>query len=97
MPKPRPQLPTRVVAASTGVSVRTRLRIDPDERKLLAAIGTHLTRARNTDLAAARRGEKANDRYKVLVEQFGIHSRYAGTICVDNDAATMAAKEHLWR
>ena len=93
----RPQLPTRVVAPSAGVSVRTRLRLDPDERELLAAVGAHLTRARNTDLAAARTGETANDRYKVLVEQFGIHSRYAGTICVDNDAATRAAKEHLWR
>jgi IS605 OrfB family transposase len=97
MPKSRPQLPTRVVAPGAGVSVRTRLRLDPDERALLDAIGAHLTRARNTDLAAARRGEKANDRYKVLVERFGIHSRYAGTICVDNDAATRAAKEHLWR
>ncbi|MGZ5417723.1 MAG: hypothetical protein ACXWDI_11120, partial [Nocardioides sp.] len=67
MPKPRPQLRTRVVVAGAGVSVRTRLRIDPDERALLDAIGPHLTRARNTDLAAARRGEKANDRYKVLV------------------------------
>ncbi len=97
MSKPRPQLPTRVVAASLGVSVRTRLRLDLDERELLAAIGVHLTRARNTDLAAARRGEQTNDRYKVLVEQFGIHSRYAGTICLDNDAATKAAKENLWR
>ena len=92
VPKTRPQILTRVVAPSTGVSVRTRLRLDPDERALLAAIGAHLTRARNTDLAAARRGEKANDRYKVLVAAFGIHSRYAGTICVDNDAATKAAK-----
>lgn len=97
MARPRPRVPTRVVAPSAGVSVRTRLRLDPDERELLAAIDEHLTRARNTDLAAARRGEKANDRYKVLVAQFGIHSRYAGTICVDNDAAVKAAKEHLWR
>ncbi|HET8603883.1 MAG TPA: hypothetical protein VFM09_08155, partial [Marmoricola sp.] len=96
VPKSRPQLPTRVVAPSSGVSVRTRLRLDPDERVLLTAIGVHLTRARNSDLAAARRGEKANERYKVLVSRFGIHSRYAGTICVDNDAATKAAKEHLW-
>ncbi len=97
VPKPRPQLPTRVVAPSAGVSVKTRLRLDPDERVLLASIGAHLTRARNCDLAATRRGEKANDRYKVLVERFGIQARYAGTICVDNDAATKAAKEHLWR
>jgi hypothetical protein len=97
MPKPRPQLPTRVVAAGAGVSVRTRLRLDIDERLLLEKIGAHLTRARNTDLAAARGGAKANDRSKVLGEQFGIHSRYAGTICVDNDAATKAAREHLWR
>lgn len=97
MPKTRPQFPTRVVAPSAGVSVRTRLRLDPDEQVLLEAVGAHLTRARNTDLSAARRGEKANDRYKVLVARFGIHSRYAGTICVDNDAATKAAKEHLWR
>lgn len=97
MPKTRPRLPTRVVAARAGVSVRTRLRLDLDERVLLDAIGTHLTRARNTDLAAARRGEKVNDRYKVLVERFGVHSRYAGTICVDNDAATRAAREQLWR
>jgi hypothetical protein len=97
VPKPRPHLPTRVVAPSAGVSVRTRLRLDPDEKLLLDVVGAHLTRARNTDLSAARRGEKVNDRYKILVEQFGIHSRYAGTICVDNDAATKAAKEHLWR
>ncbi|MBA8803948.1 IS605 OrfB family transposase [Nocardioides ginsengisegetis] len=97
MPKSRPQLPTRVVAPGNGVSVRTRLRLDSDERVLLEAIGAHLTRARNSDLAAARRGEKANHRYKALVEQFGIHSRYAGTICLDNDAATKAAKEHLRR
>jgi IS605 OrfB family transposase len=97
VPKTRPQLPTRVVAPSAGISVRTRLRLDLDERELLVAIGAHLTKARNTDLAAARRGGKANDRYKVLVAEFGIHSRYAGTICVDNDAATKAAKEHLWR
>jgi hypothetical protein len=73
------------------VSVRTRLRLDPDERALLAAIGSHLTRARNHDLRAARRGEPANERYKVLCKEFGIHSRYAGTICLDNDAATKAA------
>jgi IS605 OrfB family transposase len=79
------------------VSVRTRLRLDQDERELLVAVGAHLTWARNADLAAARRGEKANDRYKVLVARFGINSRYAGTICVDNDAATQAAREHLWR
>ena len=93
----RPQLPTRVVAPSAGVSVQTRLRLDPGEKVLLPTVGAHLTRARNTDLAAARRGENANDRYKVLCVAFGIHSRYAGTICVDNDAATKAAKEHLWR
>ena len=75
VPKPRLLLPTRVGAASAGVSVRTRLRLDPGGRELPEAIGTHLTRARNTDLAAARRGEKASDRYKVLVEKFGIHSR----------------------
>jgi IS605 OrfB family transposase len=90
-------LPTRVVAPSAGASVRTRLRLNPAERELLAGVGAHLTRARNTDLKAARRGEKANDRYKVLVEEFRIHSRYAGTICVDNDAATKASKEHRWR
>ena len=97
MQNPRPQLPTRVVAPAVGVSVRTRLRLDADEQGLLAAIGAHLTRARNSDLAAARRGEQANDRYKVLAEQSGIQARYAGTICVDNDAATKAAREHLWR
>jgi IS605 OrfB family transposase len=97
MPKPRPHLPTRVVAAGAGVSVRTRLRLDRDEQALLDVIGAPLTTARNTDLSAARGGEKANARYKILVAQFGIHSRYAGTICVDNDAATKAAKEHLWR
>jgi hypothetical protein len=79
------------------VSVRTRLRLDPDERELIAAIGAHLTKARNHDLRAARRGEPANERYKLLCTEFGIHSRYAGTICVDNDAATKAAKEQLWR
>ncbi len=94
-PKPRPRVPTRVFAPGVGVSVRTRLRLDPDERALLAAVGAHLTQARNNDLAAARRGEQANDRYKVLVEQFGIRSRYAGTLWVDNDAATKA--KHLWR
>lgn len=97
MPKPRPRVPTRVIAPGVGVSVRTRLRLDPGDRALLAAVGAHLTQARNSDLAAARRGEKGNDRYKVLVERFGIHSRYAGTICVDNDAATKAAKALLWR
>ena len=97
MPKTRIRVPTRVVAPSRGVSVRTRLRFDADERALLNAVSDHLTRARNTDLAAARRGDDANDRYKVLVVQFGIHSRYAGTICVDNDAATKGAKEQLWR
>ena len=95
MPKSRPQQPTRVVAQGAGVSVQTRLRLDRDEHELLAAIGAHLTRARNADLAAARRGEQANDRRKTLVAEFGIHSRYAGTICLDNDAATKAAKEHL--
>ena len=97
MPMNGPRRPTRVVAPSAGVSVRTRLRLEPDERVVLAAVGAHLTRARNADLAAARRGEKANDRYKILVEDFAVHSRYAGTICVDNDAATKAAKDHLWR
>ena len=98
MPKSRrPQLPTRVVAPGAGVSVKTRLRLDVDELALLSAVGAHLTRARNSDLAAARRGENANDRYKVLCDRFGIHSRYAGSICVDNDAATKAVKEHLWR
>lgn len=91
----RPLRPTRVVAPGSGVSVQTRL--DADEQALPDAVGEHLTTARHADLAAARRGEKANDRYKVLVADFGIHSRYAGTICVDNDAATKAAKEHLWR
>jgi hypothetical protein len=85
-----------------GGTERGRLRPDPapagpGREPLLDVVGAHLTRARNTDLSAARRGEKVNDRYKILVEQFGIHSRYAGTICVDNDAATKAAKEHLWR
>ena len=39
----------------------------------------------------------ANDRYKLLCTRFGIQSRYAGTICVDNDAAVKAASEHQWQ
>jgi hypothetical protein len=70
MPKPRPRVPTRVIAPGVGVSVRTRLRLDPGDRALLAAVGAHLTQARNSDLDAARRGAKGNDRYKVLVERF---------------------------
>ncbi|TKJ17967.1 hypothetical protein A6V29_01100 [Blastococcus sp. CCUG 61487] len=32
----------------------------------------------------------------MLSARFGLHSRYAGSICVDNDAAVRAAKEQLW-
>lgn len=74
----------------------TRLRLDKDEQVLLQAVEKVLTQARAADLVAAQRGEKANDRYKVLTARFGIHSRYAGTICVVNDAALKAAKELLW-
>ena len=56
----------------------------------------HLSRARAADLSAAQRRKRANDRQKALSARFGIHSRYAGSICVDNDAAVRAAKEQLW-
>ncbi len=64
---------------------------------MLAEIGQQLTRARNTDLAESQRGVRANDRVKRLVADFGIQSRYAGSICIDSDAAVRAAKEGLWR
>jgi hypothetical protein len=96
MPSPRPRLPARVVAPPSGVSVGSRLRLTGGERELLGAVGAHLSRARAADLAAAQRRERANDRQKTLSARFGIHSRYAGSICVDNDAAVRAAKEHLW-
>lgn len=86
-----------MVVGPTGVSVGTRLRLDADEKILLRAVEKVLTSARAWDLPAAQRREKANDRSKALAERFGIPSRYAGTICVDNDAAVKAAKEHLWR
>jgi hypothetical protein len=78
----RSRLPTRVVAPPSGVSVGTRLRLTGWERELLAA---------------AQRREPANDRQKALSVRFGLHSRYAGSICVDNDAAVRAAKEQLWQ
>jgi hypothetical protein len=76
----------------SGVSVGSRLRLTGGERERLHAIGAHLSRAR-ADLAAARRRERANDRQKALSARFGIHSRYAEGICVDNDAAVRAAKK----
>jgi IS605 OrfB family transposase len=85
-----------VVTPPSGVSVSSRLRLTSWERELLDAIGAHLTRARAADLAAAQRREAANDRQKALSARFGIHSRYAGSICVDNDASVRAAKEQLW-
>ena len=78
------------------MSVGTRLRLEPDEAVLLHAIEEHLSRARAWDLPFAQRQDKANDRMKRLVAKFEITSRYAGSICVDNDAAVRAAKEHLW-
>jgi IS605 OrfB family transposase len=77
--------------------VGTRLRLTGWERELLAAIGALLSRARAADLAVAQRREPANDRQKALSVRFGLHSRYAGSICVDNDAAVRAAKEQLWQ
>ncbi|MDK3257748.1 hypothetical protein [Blastococcus capsensis] len=74
----------------------SRLRLTGWEQQLLAAVGAHLSRARATDLASAQRRDRANDRQKELSARFGIHSRYAGSICVDNDAAVRAAKEQLW-
>jgi IS605 OrfB family transposase len=85
-----------VVAPPSAVSVGSRLRLTGWEQQLLAAVGAHLTRARAADLTAAQRQEPANDRQKALSARFGIHSRYAGSICVDNDAAVRAAKEQLW-
>jgi IS605 OrfB family transposase len=76
--------------------VGSRLRLTGWEQQLLAAVGAHLSRARAADLAAAQRREPANDRQKALSVRFRIHSRYAGSICVDNDAAVRAAKEQLW-
>ena len=58
-----------------------------------------MPRAWAADLAAAHRWEQANERQQALSARFGIHSRYAGSICgdnVDNDAAVRAAKEQLW-
>lgn len=74
----------------------SRLRLTDWEQQLLVAVGAHLSRARAADLAAAQRRERANDRQKALSARFGIHSRYAGSICVDNDAAVRAAREQLW-
>ena len=93
----RPRLPTRVVAPPSAVTVGSRLRLTGWERELLAAVGAQLSRARASDVAAAQRREPANDRVKQLVARFGIHSRYEGSICVDNDAAVRAAKEQLWQ
>jgi hypothetical protein len=76
--------------------VGSRLRLTGWERELLVAVGAHLSRARAADLAAAQRRERANDRQKALSARFGIHSRYAGSICVDNDATVRAAREQLW-
>jgi hypothetical protein len=92
----RPRLATRVVAPPSGVSVGSRLRLTAWEQQLLTAIGAQLSRARAADLAAAQRQERANDRQKAIAARFGLHSRYAGSICVDNDAAVRAAKEQLW-
>jgi hypothetical protein len=92
----RPRLATRVVAPPSGVSVGSRLRLTAWEQQLLTAIGAQLSRARAADLAAAQRQERANDRQKAIAARFGLHSRYAGSICVDNDAAVCAAKEQLW-
>jgi IS605 OrfB family transposase len=89
-------LPTRVVTPPSGVSVGSRLRLTGWERELLTAVGAHLSRARAADLGAAQRRERANDRQKALSARFGLHSRYAGSICVDNDSAVRAAMEQLW-
>ena len=51
--------------------------------------------ARAYDLVPALADKKANDRYKVLMARFGIHSRYAGTICVDNNALVKTRRENL--
>ena len=78
------------------MSVGTRLRLTAWERDLLGAVEAQLSRARAWDLPSAQRREKANDRVKNLVATFGINSRYAGTICIDNDAAVAATRELLW-
>jgi IS605 OrfB family transposase len=96
MSSSRSRLPTRVVAPPVAVSVGSRLQLTDWEQQLLVAVGAHLSRARAADLAAAQRREPANDRQRRLSAGFGIRSRYAGSICVDNDAAVRAAKEQLW-
>jgi IS605 OrfB family transposase len=93
----RPLLPARVVAPPSGTSVQTRLRLTDQERTLLRAIGEHLGRARGHDLTAALRGDEQNARAKQLGIDFGIHSRYAGTVARANDAQIKLAREGLWR
>src|SRR4051794_37467183 len=87
---------TRVVAPASGCASRTRLRLTADERVLLAAVGEHLSVMRVADLRAALAGERANDRAKRLMREFGVTARYAETACADNDAAVKAARECLW-
>jgi IS605 OrfB family transposase len=93
----RPLLPTRVVAPPSGTSVQTRLRLTAAERTLLRTVGEHLGRVRAHDLTAALRGESQNARAKQLGLDFGIHSRYAGTIVRANDAQVKLSREGLWR
>ena len=92
----RPRKQTRVIAPSTGVSTKTRLRVTGEERALLHEVGVHLTAMRVADLRAALAGEKQNPRAKRLMAQFGVPARYAETVCVDNDASVRAARECLW-
>ncbi len=91
----RPFLPARVAQVPSGASATTRPRLTDGERRLLEEIEAVLTEARAYDLAQALAGHKANDRYKVLVARYGIHSRYAGTICVDNNALVKTRRENL--
>src|SRR4051794_37263477 len=87
---------TRVVAPSSGCASHTRLHLTANERALLAAVGEHLSVMRVADLRSALAGEKANDRAKRLMREFGVSSRYAETACADNDSAVKAARECLW-
>lgn len=93
----RPHSPTRVVPGPTGASVRSRLRLEPSEKGLLAAVGEHLTRVRMVDLKAAAAGVARNDRVKATTADHGIQSRYAGTIAKDNDALVRMTKDGLYR
>jgi hypothetical protein len=67
----------------------------PNASRAVIASRSRASRSEVGSVGAQQR-ERANDRQKALSLRFGIHSRYAGSICVDNDAAVRAVKEQLW-